>query len=93
MPRVSVSLSDELLQAIDAQAVASHTNRSALIRSALTAYLEERRTEREEAEIRREMEAAGRGMDTLARKLGNWDPVSVIRGFRDGGSVSLREPG
>ena len=39
---------------------------------------------REEEERRREMEAASRGMDKLAEKLGSWDPVKVIRAFRDG---------
>jgi len=90
MARVSVFLRDELLQAIDAQAAASRTNRSALIQVAMAAYLEARRKEREEAEIRCEMEEAGRGMDTLAEKLGSWDPVNVIREFRDGSSSCRR---
>jgi predicted transcriptional regulator len=92
MARVNVFLSEELLEAIDAQATASRTNRSALIQVAMTAYLEARQKEREEAEIRREMDEAGRGMDTLAEKLGSWDPVKVIREFRDSRSHRVREP-
>ena len=90
--RVNVFLKDELLKAIDAEATESHTNRSALVQSALTRYLEARRKEREEAEIRRDMDEACRGMDALADKLGKWDPVKVIREFRDSRSLRVREP-
>ena len=65
MARVNVFLKDELLKAIDAEAAQSRTNRSALIQSVLTGYLEARRREREEAEIRREMEEACRGIRDL----------------------------
>ena len=92
MARVNVFLKDELLKAIDAEASESRTNRSALIQSALTGYLDARRKEREEAEMRREMEEACRGMDALAEKLGNWDPVKVIREFRDSRSFRVGEP-
>ena len=92
MARVNIFLKDELLTAIDAEAAASSTNRSALVQSALTGYLEARRKEREAAGIRREMEEACRGLDVLAEKLGNWDPVKVIREFRDSRSVRVREP-
>jgi len=90
--RVNVFLKDELLKAIDAEAEESRMNRSSLVQSALTRYLEARRKEREEAEIRRAMEEACRGMDSLAEKLGSWDPVKVIRQFRDSRSVRVREP-
>ena len=91
MARVNVFLKDEFLKEIDAEAADSRINRSALIQSALTRYLEARRKEREEAEIRREMNEACRDMDALADKLGEWDPVKVIRDFRD--SRSSRAPG
>jgi hypothetical protein len=35
------------------------------------------------------MEEACREMDKLAEKLGDWDPVAIIRGFRDS---EWREP-
>jgi len=92
MARVNVFLKDEILKQIDAEAAGSRINRSALIQSALTRYLETRRKEREEAETRREMEEAGRGMDALADKLGRWDPVKVIRDFRDSRSLRVHEP-
>jgi len=92
MARDNVFLKDELLKAVDAEAADSGTSRSALIQSALTTYLEARRKEREEAESRREMEEASRGMDALADKLGSWDPGKVIREFRDSRSLRVHEP-
>lgn len=92
MARVNVFLKDDVLKAIDAEAAESQVNRSALIQSALIRYLEARRKEREEAETRREMEEACRGMDALADKLGKWDPVKAIREFRDSRSLRVREP-
>jgi len=92
MARVNVFLKEDFLKAIDAEAAASRMNRSALIQSALAAYLEARRKEREEAETRREIEEACRGMDALADKLGRWDPVKVIREFRDSRSLRVGEP-
>lgn len=83
MARVNVFLADELLRAIDAEAAESRTGRSALVQVALKRYLDERRQEREEAERRREMLAASRGMDALAEKFGSWDPVKIIREFRE----------
>ena len=92
MARVNVFLKDEFLKEIDAEAADSRINRSALIQSALIRYLEARRKEREETEIRREMNEACRGMDALADKLGIWDPVKVIRDFRDSRALRVREP-
>jgi hypothetical protein len=92
LARINVFLKDELLEAIDAEAVASLVKRSALIQLALTNYLEARRKEREEAERRREMDEACRGMDALADRLGDWDPVRVIREFRENRAVGVREP-
>ena len=92
MPRVNVFLKEELLNAIDAEAAESRTNRSALVQSALDRYLEARRKERAEAEVRREMKEACRGMDALANKLGKWDPVKVIRDFRSSRARGARDP-
>ncbi len=92
MARVNVFLKDELLEAVDAEAAVSRMRRSALIQTALAGYLEVRRKEREAGEIRREMEEAARGMDALADKLGIWDPVKLIREFRDNPSLRARDP-
>ncbi len=92
MARVNVFLSDDLLKAVDAEANASGVGRSTLVQAALNRYLDDRRREREETERRRDMELACRGIDALAEKLGAWDPVKVIREFRDNRHVAVHEP-
>jgi len=83
MARVNVFLSDDLLKAMDEEAEREGITRSALIQAALSKYLTARRKAREEEERQRRMEEACREMDKLADKLGNWDPVAIIRRFRD----------
>lgn len=85
MARVNVFMSDDLLKAIDAEAEQEGTNRSALLQKAAEAYLLQARQQREEAERRRKMEEACKRMDRLAKKAGDWDPVAIIRKFRDSG--------
>ncbi len=92
MARVNVFLTDDLLKAIDAEATDSRVGRSTLVQSALTRYLDARLKEKEEAQLRREMDEACRGMDALAEKLGVWDPVKIIREFRETRAVGVREP-
>ena len=82
MVRASVVIESELLKAIDAEAANSRVRRSAPILSALTWYVDPRRTERDESEVRHEMAEACRGMDALAEKLGAWDSLRVIHRFR-----------
>ena len=45
---------------------------------------------REEASLQRRMDAACKKMDALAEKLGEWDPVKIIREFRDSRSRGVR---
>jgi predicted transcriptional regulator len=83
MARINVFLKDEVLKVVDREAAEAGMNRSALIQTALKEYLEAQRRVREEAEAQRRMDDACKKMDALARKLGDWDPVKVIREFRD----------
>ena len=83
MARINVFLKDDLLKAVDSEAEQARTNRSALIQAALTRYLEAQRKAREEAECQRRMDEACKRMDAIADKLGAWDPVGIIRQFRD----------
>lgn len=83
MARVNVFMSDDLLKAIDAEAQQAGLNRSALLQQAAQAYLQQAQEQREAAERRRKMEQACKRMDELAEKLGDWDPVRIIRQFRD----------
>lgn len=84
MARVNVFLSGDLLKAVDAEAEREGMNRSALLQKAAEAYLQEARRQREEVERRRTMVEASTRMDKLAERLGDWDPVPIIRQFRDG---------
>jgi metal-responsive CopG/Arc/MetJ family transcriptional regulator len=84
MARVSVFLSDQLLDEINRQAKEEGSNRSALIQTALEDYIGAKRREREEEERRKRMQEASRKMDALAKKLGEWDPQATIRKFREG---------
>lgn len=83
MARVNVFMSDDLLKAVDAEAKQEGINRSAFLQKAAEAYLRQVRQEQEEAERRRKMQEACKRMDELAERLGDWDPVSIIRHFRD----------
>jgi post-segregation antitoxin (ccd killing protein) len=83
MSRVNVFLRDELLDQINEEAKEEGTNRSALIQTALEEYLHTKRKKREEEEKRKTMREASRKIDELAKELGNWDGVAIIRRFRD----------
>jgi metal-responsive CopG/Arc/MetJ family transcriptional regulator len=83
MARATVFLSDDLLRAVDAEAEREGMSRSALFQNAAEAYLDQAKRERQEVERRRAMEEASLRMDKLAEKLGNWDPVAIIRQFRE----------
>ncbi len=83
MARVNVFLRDELLDEISREAEVEKTNRSALIQAALEEYLQGKRKKREEEDKRKKMQDASRRMDALAKKLGNWDPQTIIRQLRD----------
>ena len=84
MARVNVFLSDQLLDEIDRQAKEKGTTRSALIQAAVKKYIEAKRRERNREDgKRKKMQEASRKMDTLAKKLGDWDPQATIRKFRD----------
>ena len=83
MARVNVFLKDELLDQINREADAENTNRSALIQTALEEYLQAKRKKREEEEKRKKMQQASQRIDELAKELGQWDAVSIIRRFRD----------
>ena len=83
MARVNVFLKDELLDEINEEAKEERTNRSALIQTALEKYIKAKRREREEEEKRQKMQEASRKIDELAKELGDWDPLPIIRRFRD----------
>jgi len=90
MARVNIVMSDDLLKAVDAEAQQAGLTRSALLHKAAETYLQQAQQQREEAERRRTMEQACKHMDELAERLGDWDPVRIIRQFRDARRESHR---
>jgi len=82
--RVNVMLDENILESVDSEAEVEGMSRSSLVEKVLQEHLEAQKRLREEEERRRKMEEACREMDKLAEKLGDWDPVSIIRKFRDG---------
>ena len=83
MARVNVFMGDDLLKAVDAEAKQEGINRSALLQKAAEGYLHQARQQREEAARRLKMEDACKRMDELASRMGDWDPVAIIRRSRD----------
>ncbi len=83
MARVNIFIGEDLLQDADAEARRLGMKRSAFFRRALTRHLEELKRSRDEEEARHRMGEACRKMSAVAEKLGEWDPVGVIRDFRD----------
>lgn len=86
--RTIMSLSEESLKQADDWAQKLHISRAEFIRRAVTAYAEEMRRKKEEEEILRQRAEAGRETDHLRREFGKvkdpkWDPVRVIREWRD----------
>ena len=84
MRRVNIFLTDKLLDDINKEANKEGIGRSAMIQAALERYIEAKRSERDHDEDQNKMYEAARKMDALAEKLGNWNPQTTIRRFRDG---------
>ena len=83
MARVNIFLPDEQLEQFDHAAEREGLSRSRLIQKAMEDYLERVKQEQEEVRRRAEMKTACRTMDTLAQKLGTWDPVPALRDARE----------
>ena len=83
MARVNIILPDDQLERFDREAEQEGLSRSRLIQKAMEDYLGKVEREQEEAKRRAQMEEACRTMDKLAEKAGSWDPVAVLRFYRD----------
>ncbi len=92
MARVSVFLDETTRRAIDAEARTAGMSRSRVIERAVAEYIDLRRRAREDEEARRRFAEAVALADAVADKLGDWDPVAIIREFRDTPRASPRRP-
>lgn len=86
--RTILSFSEEALQEADQLASELHVSRAELFRRAVVAYADEIRRKKEEEEIQRQRREAVEGIARLREEFSrvkdpNWDPVKVIREWRD----------
>ncbi|MBI2849697.1 MAG: ribbon-helix-helix protein, CopG family [Chloroflexi bacterium] len=79
MPKVNVSLSEEILQELDKAASESKTSRSAFLAAAVQHYLKERD---EELKLEKRKQAAA-AMDSFRKKFGGWDGTAEVLKWRD----------
>ena len=88
----NIQVSEVLLRSLHAEAEHAGLDPSVFIEHALQEYVATKRREREETEARHRKATARARLDALAEKLGNWDPVSIIRGFRDKAPPNISRP-
>lgn len=79
MPKVNVSLSQEVLQDLDKAARESRTSRSAFLARAVRHYLEEK-GEEQKREKRKQAAAA---IDRFREEFGGWDGTAEVLKWRD----------
>lgn len=79
MPKVNVSLSQDILLELDKAAHESQTSRSAFLATAVRHYLRERD---EELKLEKRKQAA-RAMDSFRKKFGGWDGTEEVLKWRD----------
>ena len=79
MPKVNVSLSQEVLQDLDKAARESRTSRSAFLTRAVRHYLEEK----EEEQRRERGKQAAVAIDRFREEFGGWDGTCEVLKWRD----------
>jgi hypothetical protein len=86
--RIILSLPDEALQQADQWATELKVSRAEFIRRAVTTYAEESRRKKENEEILHRREIAFKETERIRKSFNkvkdpNWDPVKIIREWRD----------
>lgn len=79
MPKVNVSLSQEILEDLDKAARESRTSRSGFLARAVRHYLEEKDEERK----REERKEAAAAIDRFREEFGGWDGTDEVLKWRD----------
>ncbi|OGO22810.1 MAG: hypothetical protein A2Z28_00030 [Chloroflexi bacterium RBG_16_51_9] len=79
MPKVNVSLSQEILLELDKAARESQTSRSAFLAQAVSHYLQER----DEEQRLQERKQAAAAIDKFRNKFGGWDGTGEVLKWRD----------
>ena len=79
MPKVNVSLPQDVLRELDKAARDSRTSRSAFLAQAVKHYLEQKE-EQQQSETRRQAAAA---IDRFRKTYGGWDGTAEVLRWRD----------
>ena len=79
MPKVNVSLSQEVLQDLDKAARESRTSRSAFLSQAVRHYLEEKGDEQK----REKRKQAAAAIDCFREEFGGWDGTAEVLKWRN----------
>jgi metal-responsive CopG/Arc/MetJ family transcriptional regulator len=79
MPKVNVSLSQEVLRDLDKAARESRTSRSAFLAQAVRHYLEEKNEEQK----REKRKQAGVAIDCFREEFGGWDGTEEVLKWRE----------
>ena len=79
MPKINVSLSEEILAELDKAARESQTSRSAFLAKVVKHFLEEK----EEAQKLAKRKESAAAMDRFRERFGGWDGTSEVLKWRD----------
>ncbi|MBS3909078.1 MAG: ribbon-helix-helix protein, CopG family [Actinobacteria bacterium] len=83
MPKINITLPEELLRKIDKSARDEHVTRSEFFRKAVQEYWEIEKREREDRGRARDIREAMRVQANLRKKAGHWDGVAEVRKWRE----------
>lgn len=81
--KINISLPDETLKAIEKTAKERGVTRSALIRKAAIAYIEELKREEAQKKLERQRYDAAEAQDRIREALGVYDSGRELRKWRD----------
>jgi Ribbon-helix-helix protein, copG family. len=83
MPKVNISLADEVLEQIDKTREKRKMTRSEFVRRASKLYLEILEEERREKEKRAGIEEAIQIQDEIRQRVGSWDALAELHKWRE----------
>ena len=83
IPRITITILDQMLKQINQAAATEHLSRSAFFQKAAPQYLDTQKPKKEANNRKQRMTQAASNMDKPAGKFGKWDEIEIIRRIRD----------
>lgn len=83
MPKVNVSLSQEILEQVDQTRSEGKMSRSEFFRQASLTYLQQLERKKREEEKRQGIEKAIQIQDKIRQRVGQWDALGELRKLRE----------